>query len=203
MPPPASLTRPARAPKTAPRTNVETDAERRARHLDMLRELAELNMQAARVAAVQVAQADPGAQAAASPTLDLARATRAVAQIIALENRIVAGEPARSAPATHDPRRLPLRQALHKTADAEPDRAARARLCRMIDDRIEEELDADPDQDLPITEALIAIADDLGLRLDCSQLPDELLGIPPRAIQPSPGSQFCTPPPGPEPPNIA
>jgi hypothetical protein len=161
----------------------------------MLREMAELGMNMARVAAARALGDGPADtdQPAADPSLAFARATRAVRQAIALEIRVAAeaaprhnpaGDLARSAPArlavpAPDPRRPALRQALHKLAAAEPERAARAQLRRHIDERIEEELLADPDGDLPLGEAFAAICDELGLNFDASTLSDEFLAIPP------------------------
>jgi hypothetical protein len=183
----------------------ETDAERRDRELDMLREMAELGMQMARAAAARAL--DPDSQTAPDfardPTLAFARATCAVRQAIALETRIAAAElaPARAQPApasAHDPRRPALRQALYKLADAEPERAARAQLRRHIDERIEHELLADPGADLPPGDVFAAICDDLGLHLDPSALPDELLGLPPAPRKPD-GNAPLTQSPAPSP----
>jgi hypothetical protein len=192
----------------------ETDAERRDRELDMLREMAELGMQMARAAAARAL--DPDSQTAPDqpaapdfardPTLAFARATRAVRQAIALETRIAAAEPApaRAQPApafAHDPRRPALRQALYKLADAEPERAARTQLRRHIDERIEHELLADPGADLPPGDVFAAICDDLGLRLDPSALPDELLGLPPAPRKPDGSAPLTQAPAPPRPPS--
>jgi hypothetical protein len=182
------------APDFAP----ETEAERRARQLADLREISALGMQLARAAAAQALApepSDPEQPAPPDPNLAFARVTNAVRQAIALETRIAAGTLARSADhptdrstQTPDPRRPKLRQTLHKLADAEPERAARAQLRRDIDDRIEDELQADPDAEIPIADILIAIGDDLGLRIDLSQLPYEYLVTPgaPRPTAPEP-----------------
>lgn len=156
-------------------------AELRACRLAMLDRLAVLNMEAAEIAAEQIRSRN--VDTTENPHLALTRATRAVTHVIAIENRLIHGEPAPRAPsrvpAKADPRRLPLRQTLHEAVQAEPDRAARNQLRRMIDDRIDEELAADPDCEIPINEALMTIADDLGIRIDVSQLSDEMLGMPP------------------------
>ncbi len=180
---------PPRAPGPA-----ETAETRTARHFDLLREMAELGMAMARNAAAQALDPDPASpRPSPDPVLAFARTTTVVRQAITLEARIASGALARegAAPArapeppkpgaAPDPRRAPLRHTLHKLAAAEPDRAARTRLCRRIDERIEHEILADPEADLPITDLLVAICDDLGLRLDPSKLPDELLGIPPQS----------------------
>src|SRR3954471_3207138 len=121
--------RPANAPDPTPPRAPETDAERRARHLDMLREMAELAMEVARDAAAKATSPDPATAGCPDPGLTFARATRAARQAIALETRIAAGDlpPMRAPrdPATSpDPRRALLRQALHKAAQPEPNRAA-------------------------------------------------------------------------------
>ena len=198
MPPPTPLQRPTSTPPPPP----ETDAQRRERQLAYFRRLADLNMEAAEIAAARIKDAhDVGLDAdTASPTLDLARATRAVTQAVASENRILRGEDpeAPRAPAD-DPRRTPLRQALHPLANAEPSPAARAKLRRDIDERIEEALLADPDAETPLAETLLTISDGLGLRLDPSRLPNSLLELRPApGLAPCGGPAIATPP-GPAP----
>ena len=218
MPPAAALARPAKPPKPrhAPARAPETDAERRTRHLDMLREMAELGMQAARIAAQLMLDADPRSSDEPAnpnspkndPVIAFARATSATRQAIALEARIAAGVPTRvrseSLPlrAPADSRRPALRQALRDAADAEPNRAARTQLHRHIDQRIDEELLDDPDHEIPLVEILLAISADLSLSLDPSRLSDEVLGLAPRNLRPPNFNSADPNPPGPEPPNI-
>jgi len=164
---------------TAPRA-PETDAERRARHLDMLREIAELAMAVARDAAAKATDPNPAPAERPDPGLTFARATRAARQAIALETRIAAGDlppmraprPARDPAAAADPRRALLRQALHKAAATDPNRAA---LRREIDECIERELGADPEAEIATGEILVKLSEQLGLPFDASLLPDEFL----------------------------
>ena len=162
----------------------ETDAERRARHLDMLREMAELAMAIARDAAAKATSLDPTPPGAPDPGLTFARATRAARQAIALETRIAAGDlpslrpsrPANDPAAAPDPRRAHLRQALHKAARAEPGRPA---LRRDIDISIERELGADPEAEIATGEILAKLSEQLGLPFDPSLLPDHFLTVGP------------------------
>ena len=170
---------PARAP--------ETDADRRQRQLSLTRELTELNMLAARNAAAQITAqaieraADPAAPdetpAAHNPTLALARATRAVISIIGLENRIAAGERA-AIPAFEDPRGPALRKLLHPLTNAEPDPDRRRALRLRINERIDDALATDLDDDLPLAQIASVIAQEHGLYLDLTQVPDEYLDSP-------------------------
>lgn len=206
------------APNPAPDLAPDL-AARRARRLAMFDLLAELNMEAAKIAAEQIRAREPGHPE--NPHLALSRATRSVTHVITVESRFLAGEPAPAPaaapapktrlPAAADPRRRPLREALHALTQSEPDRGVRTQLRRTIDQRIDEELAADPDLEIPIFEILMAIAEEFGLRIDVSRLSDELLGM-----APSPTAHFTGPdrpplwapaykpahPPGPEPPNI-
>ena len=183
--------RPPNAPLSAPPRAPETDAERRARHLNMLREMAELAMEVARHAAAKATSPDPATADAPDPGLTFARATRAARQAIALETRIAAGDlpslrqprPANDPAAAPDPRRAHLRQALHKAARAEPGRPA---LRRDIDISIERELGADPEAEIATGEILAKLSNQLGLPFDPSLLPDHFLTVgPTRSRDPS------------------
>lgn len=168
--PPRLAAPPARAP--------EAPDERRDRQLGVTRELTDLNMIAARDAADRIVNRDPAdladTPAAADPTLALARATRAVTQVISLENRIAAGEIAPS-PALDDPRALALRQLLHPLVAREPDPARRRALRTRINDRIDDALGADLDDELPLAQVAFVIANENGLTLDIATIPDEYL----------------------------
>lgn len=176
-------------PAAAPPPVSEPAAVAHARHLDMLREMAELGMRAARAATDRIVAApEPSDAKVADPSLTLARATHAVRQAIALEQRVRAGvtpvRPLRRL-GPDDKRRAPLREALHDAAKkAEPDRAARAKLCRFIDERLDAELNDDPEGKIAINKLLEAIANQLGLVLDVAQLSDEVLGMKPRTYAP-------------------
>ncbi len=190
---------PTATPRPQPRHTpppTEPDAERRDRQLAYFRELAELNMQAARIAAAEIdaahASGQPGATAA--PTLDLARATRAVTLVVSHENRVVNGEHTRSSRAPHartttaDPRRAVLRQPLQAAVDAAP-QSDRAHLRRDLDSAIDDALADDPDAETPLIDHLMAITEEFGIALDPAKLSDEILGIEPRPRHPPPGHQ--------------
>ena len=107
--------------------------------------------------------------------------SRAVRQAIALEIRLDA--PPRTRPVYRgatplpDPRRILLRRVFHDAVAKDPDRARRR---REIDERIDQELGADPDQTIPLERTVVALCSGLHIDLDLSRVPDELLGIPPR-----------------------
>ena len=189
-------------PAAPPPRPPETDDERRARHLETLREMAELAMAVARDAAAKSIAPDPepapdpGPKPGRKPDpkvgfgLTFARATRAVRETIALEARIAAGELARprargarpySELATRpDPRRLELRQRLHKAADTtEPDRTARAALRREIDACLEAELAADPEAKTLSADIMKSVCSRFGLPFDITKLPDHFISHEP------------------------
>ncbi len=174
---------PPNAPTPTPARAPETDPERRARHLDMLREMAELSMAVARDAAAKATNPTPDPDAP-DPGRTFARATHAARQAIALEARIAAGglppirgsRPASGPAAPPDPRRPLLRQALHKAAQNEPNRAA---LRREIEEGIELELLDDPEAELAVAEILAKLSEQLGLPFDPSILPDHFLAPTP------------------------
>ena len=165
----------------------ESADQRRERQAAYFRELAEMNMDAARIAHAAIKQArDAGPETneeahedTHKPTLDLARATRSVALAVNAENDLFRAEPALR-PSASDTRRPLLCRALLQAAKAEPDPALRAALVREIPVLVDQVLVADPDAEIPIDEHLFAIADRLHLTLDLATLPDELIGMEPR-----------------------
>ena len=165
----------------------ESSTDRRTRQLDCFRRAADKAMRAVDIASEQLetahASGEPGATA--SPTLDLARATRALVVVITAENRVVAGQAPLRARAD-DPRRAILAEPLHKAAKAEPDPKARATLHREIDERVEEILLIDPDAEIDIAEHLVTLVNGLDLVVDVTKLSDDVLGMPPRTY-PQPG----------------
>ncbi len=192
----------------------EAAAERTARHLAMLRELAEIGMALARALGQQalVALAPPAPEtpepapappSRIDPGLAFARVARVVRQIIALEARIVAdrdapprpprpdGRPARRPDRSADPRHATIRRVLHEAARLDARGAAPAPLLRRIDERLGDELDADPDQDIPIEEIIAGLCEDLGLGRDLARVSDELLDFLIRAGSPGaePGAE--------------
>ncbi|HEX4260480.1 MAG TPA: hypothetical protein VHY76_05220 [Acetobacteraceae bacterium] len=168
-------------------------AERTARHLAMLRELSEIGMALARAIGEQALAAletpspsDPQAVPTApapnrtDPGLAFARVARAVRQCIALEARIAAGPlPAargRGAPRpAPDPRRETVRRVVRLAAEA--DGLSAATLKRDIEERLDEELDADPDGEIEVEDHIAAILGDLGLGRNLARQPDEVLAI--------------------------
>jgi len=167
----------------------ETDAERRTRQLDRLRDTADLAFRVAQHAASKILADAPGPP---DPGPLFNHAVREVRQTIALEAKLAAPEkpaaksasasPPRPMPGPRpppDPRRAPIRQALHQVADTEPDRAERKALKQDIDQLLDHELTQDPEAQIPVPEILASVADQLGLRLDLSRLPDHLIGLAP------------------------
>ncbi len=86
---------------------------------------------------------------------------------------------------------------------------------REAEERIEEQLAADPEGQLPVQDILAEICSDLGISLDWSRVPDEVLdfsaiepedapGLPPapsdRPNLPRPPAADPSRPPGPDPP---
>lgn len=181
---------------------LETADARKARHFDTLRRLGALAMDLAQDAHALAKQqlAPPpcslrprpaGLPANVAATIDYARTfavlSRAVRQAIALEMRREA-EP-RTRPSFRplgappgsiiDPRRDLLRTVFHAAVAADPDRA---RLRREIDQHVDHQLEADPDQRRPIEEIVDDLVKFLGIDLDPAQVPDALLGIPKRSF---------------------
>ncbi len=160
------------------RPPAETTTERRERQLGYFRRAADAAMRAIDIASDQLEAAhitgEPGATA--SPTLDLARATRALVIAVNAENRAIAGQAPLRAPAD-DRRRVLLREELCKAAKHEPDPKRRGILYREIEERVEETLLADPDAEIETAFHLGAIADQLHLTIDLTKIPDEILGL--------------------------
>ena len=170
---------------TATQPLPESSTDRRTRQLDYFRRAADKAMRAIDIASEQLeaahATGEPGATA--SPTLDLARASRALTLLVNAENRVVAGQVPLRARAS-DPRRALLAEALHQAAKLEPDPRTRAALIRDVDERIEEALLLDPDAEIVVGQHLVDIANDLDLTLDMAKLSDEILGIEQRIVPP-------------------
>jgi len=187
--------------RTATQAETETDDQIRARHRETLREMAELGMRNARTATDRIERNERGpGDAEPSPSLTFARATHAVRQAIALEQRSLAATPMRPRPAPpFDARRPPLRHALRTAAESEPDRAARTQLYAFIDERIDADLRDDPEGLVCIAELLFNVSEELGLTLDVAKLSNEVLGIAPVPRQP-PENPHRKEPAGPEPP---
>ncbi|HEX4259930.1 MAG TPA: hypothetical protein VHY76_02420 [Acetobacteraceae bacterium] len=184
---------------------------RKGRHLRQLEELAELGMAMARsvaksalhpppaddTAADDTAPPDPETPATAppqpasrsNPGLVFARLAHSVRQTIALEARIAAGgeTPRRTPPPPPDPRRAVLQRAFRDAAGSGPNGAPGTSFRREVDERIEDELAADPGGHLPLYDILAAICDDLGITLDHSRLPDEVLDF--SEIEPDPDAE--------------
>jgi hypothetical protein len=182
----------------------EPAAERTVRHLAMLRELAEIGMALARALgehalaalappAAETPEPAPAPPSRIDPGLAFARVARVVRQIIALEARIVADRDAPPRPRhpdgrrpdrSADPRHATIRRVLHEAARLDARGAAPAPLLRRIDERLGDELDADPDQDLPIEAIIAGLCEDLGLGRDLARVSDELLDFLIRAEPP-------------------
>jgi hypothetical protein len=111
------------------------------------------------------------------PALLFTRLAAVVRDCITLEARLAAGlaptrgtRPRACLPA--DPRRDLLREILRRAIEHHP---ARAALNREIPARLEQHLEADPDQTLHPTEILEKICDEFQIEPDWANLPDEYL----------------------------
>ena len=170
----------------------ESADQRRERQAAYFRELAEMNMDAARIAHAAIKQArDAGPETqeqthaeahedAHEPTLDLARATRSVALAVNAENDLFRAERAPRPPAS-DTRRPLLCQALLQAAKAEPDPALRAALVREIPRPWSTKPSSPtPTPKPPSTNISSPSPTASTSPLDLATLPDELLGMEPR-----------------------
>lgn len=178
----------------------ETQPERKARHLDTLREVTETCLDLARKTAAKAREAleapDPvDTKQPRRPDYHAIfdRHARTIRTLIALEARIAEDKPPRAAraPASAppdadpepvrppDPRRDLLRSALHDSVRAHPERT---RICRQMDAAIDRALAADLDQERPAGVVLVDLCRVFGLTLDLSRLPDALLETEPRAL---------------------
>jgi len=111
------------------------------------------------------------------PALLFTRLAAVVRDCITLEARLAAGlAPTRGtrprASLSADPRRDLLREILRRAIEHHP---ARAALNREIPARLEQHLEADPDQTLHPTEILEKICDEFQIEPDWANLPDEYL----------------------------
>ena len=114
------------------------------------------------------------------PALLFTRLAAVVRDCITLEARLAAGLAPPRGKTTHasaltlpaDPRRTLLREILRRAIEHHP---ARAALNRDITTRLEEHLEADPDQALHPTQILEFICDEFQIEPDWANLPDEYL----------------------------
>ncbi len=162
----------------------ESDEDRKARHLRTLREITDLGLQIARAAAhkTMAALAEEETPEAAEapqkrPTSQshagvFARVASEIRQAMALEIRIVAGQPTPKTRRSRDSRRETLRTVIEYTTESLPNRT---QLRTEADTLIEIELLNDPDAETPLTTLLDAIIGELKIPLDCSRMPDKLL----------------------------
>lgn len=178
---------------------AETDEQSRVRCLATLKRVTELSLAMAENAAAQHLAAEPREPDQPDPSLVFARACSSVRQCIAAEQRIRtrAAMSRRLLLTPPDPRRAALRDHLHRSAAAEPDREVRNELRRHIDERIEEELSRDPDHQRPAADLLIEISKPLGFPVDLSKVHDDMLvpGPKHRVYRPGPPNPHRTPPP--------
>ena len=116
------------------------------------------------------------------PAILFTRLAAVVRDCIALEARLAAGRTAPPPPALPpttstprpDPRRIPVREALHHTTRNHPNRAT---LARETATRLDAHLAADPDQTLAAVDILDALCDEFGIEIDFSTLPDKYLDV--------------------------
>ena len=165
---------------TEPDLPPETPEARKARQFASLRTLGDLGMDLAKSAhglAKQQLTDPPRARPKDVPDYAATFATmsRAVRQAVAIEIRLDA--PARTRPAFRlarlaDPRRILLCHAFREAIAGHPDRASRI---REIETVIDQHLEADPDQQIPIEKTIATLCNTLELDLDLSRIPDALL----------------------------
>jgi len=183
-------------------------AEARAeRHLAVLRELAEIGMDLARIVrreALAAEAADPEQPAVpAELTLTFSRIARAVRQTLALEARLADDRLARR-------RRAEAEQRVERDARGHARKAAvkdiveriidagdgdTERLLDHLDERLDDPLDDADFADRPLGDLVAAICRDLGVAMDWSLFEDEDWGIEAAVIAPPPDSP--EPPPTP------
>jgi hypothetical protein len=161
----------------------------------MCRDLADIAMELAQLAAARArvslavdsppAESGPEPQAAATrrpppktidPAVLFTRLSRSVQQTIALEARI-AGDAPKAGPASRktlraDPRWNIIREIIKIATEKHPDRNE---IRREAEARLNEELQADPDQTATTRQTLQTIIDEVGIEVDYNQLPNELL----------------------------
>ncbi len=186
----------------APAPTPDAAAERTAHHLAVCRELIDLGMVLTRAAAAKAlqewsvpepqagdppnptpepAQPEPPAtpRRIADPGLLFARLSRAVRQAVALECRVAAdaaaaANPVRASRVAADPRRPILRGVLADITTNQPDRA---QLRRDLNERLDAELETDPDQERPLADLYTTVCQELGLDPDYSAMPDATLAL--------------------------
>jgi hypothetical protein len=112
------------------------------------------------------------------PALIFTRLVASVRDCIALEVRLAAGPATTNRGTTlalrADPRRAPLRDIFHRITEHHPDRTE---LVRETTARIDEDLAADPDRILDLSNIFFGICENLGIEPDLATLPDEFLGF--------------------------
>ena len=166
------------------------EADRTARHLRMLQEMAEVCMNLARLAAekaaTQLTAAETATEEAAdrrkasNPSVDVARFYRLALQAITVEARLAAGPKSAktAAPISEavrsDTRRGPLRRGLHIATEFHSDRKA---LRRQVEKSLDNKLGEDPGHEQAIANLFMAICEDIGIKPDLGKIPDECLGF--------------------------
>lgn len=186
---------------------LESDEDRRARHLSALKDLTTLGMTLARKAAARAEthldapETDPADPRPADHARTFERYARIVRTLIGLEHRIATLNPARrtfrpglpSAAARFgpdaDPRRPKLRRFIQDITRSNPDAAEIRRLAQTT---IDATLDRDPDRAMPIGQILDEICTTYGLPFDITKIPDAFLvpypSDPPPEPEPEPTS---------------
>jgi hypothetical protein len=161
-----------------------TDSQAPLASLRETRELAMTILREAGTCLMQALKSPPDRRPAIDPTAVFTKVALTVQRLAVAEQRLLEAETRRQAAAARpqpvaksarpgladEPRRL-ARAALHKAAEAEPDRAARTRLRREIDARLAEGEQAGAS----LQEQVDGICEAFGLEVDWSQQPDELL----------------------------
>jgi hypothetical protein len=118
------------------------------------------------------------------PALLFIRLVAAARDCMVLEARLLAGTvaSARPAPARHaDPRRALVLDGFRHITKNHPDRID---LMRQATADLDEDLAADPEQQIDIPELFWTIADALGIEVDLATLPDPFVGLGPDTPDP-------------------
>lgn len=193
---------------------LESEEDRRARHLSALKDLTTLGMTLARKAAARAEahldapEPDPDDPRPADHARTFERYARIVRTLIGLEHRIATLNPlarrtfrsglpnaaARFGPDA-DPRRPKLRLFIQQITRSNPDAAEIRRLAQTT---IDDALDRDPARAMPVGQILDEICTTYGLPFDITKLPDEFLvpfpSDPPIEAAPQPATEPPTEP---------
>ena len=166
---------------------LEPEEHRRARHLYMLKSLADrghaLAMKAADKAETQLNAPEDPPPSAPDHHRTYERYARLVRLLVTAEHRIVnqthpTRRPYRAVGPDADPRHPQLRQFLHQATRSSPERA---QLRRAALDTLDQALEQDPARTRPPGDILFEICQQYGLPFDIAHLPDDFLDAEPES----------------------